>query len=167
MPNAMRPIHPGEILRDELAERGLSANALARALGVPANRITGILNGTRAITADTALRLGGSRQDGWDAWPWCSWCIGGVKFLAASPVSLVRSVGESSAFLRVLCVIFGFQRRGRGGARKGGCDFPGPPRRRVKPRYRLKRRREAGKLSATGTEGITRRTLAFFAEHVG
>ncbi len=57
MPNAMRPIHPGEILRDELTERGLSANALARALGVPANRITGILNGTRAITADTALRL--------------------------------------------------------------------------------------------------------------
>ena len=57
MPNAMRPIHPGEILRDELAERGLSANALARALGVPANRITGILNGTRALTADTALRL--------------------------------------------------------------------------------------------------------------
>ncbi len=57
MPNAMRPIHPGEILRDELAERGLSANALARALGVPANRITGILNGTRGLTADTALRL--------------------------------------------------------------------------------------------------------------
>ena len=57
MPNAMRPIHPGEILRDELAARGLSANALARALGVPANRITGILNGTRALTADTALRL--------------------------------------------------------------------------------------------------------------
>ncbi len=57
MPNTMRPIHPGEILRDELAERGLSANALAKALGVPANRITGILNGTRALTADTALRL--------------------------------------------------------------------------------------------------------------
>ncbi len=57
MPNAMRPIHPGEILRDELTERGLSANALARALGVPANRITGILNGTRGLTADTALRL--------------------------------------------------------------------------------------------------------------
>ncbi len=57
MPNAMRPIHPGEILREELAERGLSASALAKALGVPANRITGILNGTRALTADTALRL--------------------------------------------------------------------------------------------------------------
>ncbi len=57
MPNAMRPIHPGEILRDELAERGLSANSLAKALGVPANRITGILNGTRGLTADTALRL--------------------------------------------------------------------------------------------------------------
>jgi addiction module HigA family antidote len=51
------PIHPGEILRDELDELGLSANALARALDVPPNRITEVLNGTRAISADTALRL--------------------------------------------------------------------------------------------------------------
>lgn len=53
----MRPVHPGEILRDELNEIGLSANALAKALGVPANRITAILNEQRAITGDTALRL--------------------------------------------------------------------------------------------------------------
>ena len=54
----MRPIHPGEILREDvLAEYGLSANALAKALGVPANRITAILNEERGITADTALRL--------------------------------------------------------------------------------------------------------------
>jgi len=53
----MRPIHPGEILRDELNELGLSANALAKALGVPANRITAILNEQRSITGDTALRL--------------------------------------------------------------------------------------------------------------
>jgi addiction module HigA family antidote len=52
-------IHPGEILRDELAARNLSANKLAHALGVPANRITAILNGTRGVTADTAIRLGG------------------------------------------------------------------------------------------------------------
>lgn len=51
-------IHPGEILADELNELGLSAAALARALHVPTNRITAILNGQRAITADTALRLG-------------------------------------------------------------------------------------------------------------
>ena len=57
MSNKMRLIHPGEILRDELNELGLSANALAKALGVPANRITAILNEQRSITGDTALRL--------------------------------------------------------------------------------------------------------------
>ena len=51
------PVHPGEILREELTERGLSARAFAEALRVPTNRITAILNGTRAVTADTALRL--------------------------------------------------------------------------------------------------------------
>ena len=55
--NGMRPVHPGEILREELDELGLSANALAKALDVPTNRITAILNGQRGITADTALRL--------------------------------------------------------------------------------------------------------------
>lgn len=57
MPNKMRPIHPGEILREELSELGISANSLAKALGVPTNRITAILNERRSITADTALRL--------------------------------------------------------------------------------------------------------------
>jgi addiction module HigA family antidote len=51
------PIHPGEILADEMAELGLSANALARSLDVPANRISEIVGGRRAVTADTALRL--------------------------------------------------------------------------------------------------------------
>ena len=55
--NGMRPVHPGEILREELEAAGLSANALAKALGVPVNRITAILNGQRGVTADTALRL--------------------------------------------------------------------------------------------------------------
>ncbi len=55
--NAMRPIHPGEILKDELAEIGMTANAFAQALHVPANRITAIINGSRSITADTALRI--------------------------------------------------------------------------------------------------------------
>ena len=53
----MRPVHPGEILRDELDALGLPANALADALGVPVNRVTMILNGQRGISADTALRL--------------------------------------------------------------------------------------------------------------
>ena len=53
----MRPVHPGEVLREELDTIGLSANALAKALGVPVNRITMILNGQRGISADTALRL--------------------------------------------------------------------------------------------------------------
>ena len=43
--NGMKPVHPGEILRQELAEPGLSANALSKALGVPANRVTMILSG--------------------------------------------------------------------------------------------------------------------------
>ncbi len=55
--NGMRPVHPGEILREELDTLGLSANALARALGVPVNRITLLLHGQRGVTADTALRL--------------------------------------------------------------------------------------------------------------
>lgn len=52
------PIHPGYILETEfLDEYGLSAYALAKALRVPTNRITGIIRGERGITADTALRL--------------------------------------------------------------------------------------------------------------
>jgi addiction module HigA family antidote len=55
---ARPPIHPGEILADELKEIGISPTALSRALDVPTNRITQIINGQRAITAETALRLG-------------------------------------------------------------------------------------------------------------
>jgi len=54
----MVPVHPGRILGRELAARGLSANKLALALRVPSGRITSILNGKRAITPETALRLG-------------------------------------------------------------------------------------------------------------
>lgn len=50
--------HPGEHLARELKELGMSAAELARNLKVPTNRITGILNGRRAVTGDTALRLG-------------------------------------------------------------------------------------------------------------
>jgi len=51
------PIHPGEHLAEELEALGMSAASLARQLKVPTNRITGIINGQRAITGDTALRL--------------------------------------------------------------------------------------------------------------
>jgi addiction module HigA family antidote len=58
MANRMRPIHPGEILKEEfLAPTGMSASQLARYLGVPINCITQILRYNRSITGDTALRL--------------------------------------------------------------------------------------------------------------
>jgi addiction module HigA family antidote len=55
---ARTPIHPGEQLGEQLDALGMSAAELARHLQVPTNRITAILNGQRAITGDTALRLG-------------------------------------------------------------------------------------------------------------
>lgn len=65
---ARTPIHPGEILADELQEIGISAAALARTLGVPPNRISQIIAGKRAVSADTALRLAryfGTSPDLW------------------------------------------------------------------------------------------------------
>ena len=54
---AFDAVHPGAVLQDELAARGLTANALALKLRVPANRLTEILNGKRGISPETALRL--------------------------------------------------------------------------------------------------------------
>ena len=62
------PIHPGEVLKDLLDEAGLTVNALALALRVPANRIGGIVKGQRGITGDTALRL--ARYFGTSAQVW-------------------------------------------------------------------------------------------------
>ncbi len=65
---ARSPIHPGEHLAEALGALGMSAAELARQLEVPTNRITEILNGRRAITGDTALRLGhffGTSADMW------------------------------------------------------------------------------------------------------
>ncbi|MFA7607757.1 MAG: HigA family addiction module antitoxin [Rhodocyclaceae bacterium] len=65
----LRPVHPGEVLREDfLAPLGLSVNALALALGVPATRIHEIVKERRAITADTALRL--AQYFGGDAASW-------------------------------------------------------------------------------------------------
>ena len=55
---AREPVHPGEILREDLDAVGMSAADLARRIGVPADRIARILDGRRAITSDTAQRLG-------------------------------------------------------------------------------------------------------------
>lgn len=52
------PIHPGEVLADELEALDLSSSELARRIKVPTNRVTQIIKGSRSITADTALRLG-------------------------------------------------------------------------------------------------------------
>jgi len=64
----LAPIHPGEVLQDLLQEAGLTVNALALALRVPANRIGSIIKGQRGITADTALRL--ARYFGTSAQMW-------------------------------------------------------------------------------------------------
>ncbi|BAP89828.1 antitoxin, XRE family [Burkholderiales bacterium GJ-E10] len=67
--NRMRPVHPGEILREEfLAPIGLSVNALAMALGVPATRVHEIVKERRGVSADTAERL--ARYFGGDAASW-------------------------------------------------------------------------------------------------
>jgi addiction module HigA family antidote len=67
--NKLRPVHPGEVLREEfLAPLGLSVNALAKALRVPATRLHEIVNERRSITPDTALRL--ARYFGGDAASW-------------------------------------------------------------------------------------------------
>ena len=53
-----RVVHPGEILRDELAEMGVTPTAFARQIEVPPNRVSQIIAGKRAVTGDTALRFG-------------------------------------------------------------------------------------------------------------
>ena len=67
--NGMRPVHPGEILReDNLVPLGMSANALAKSLNVPAPRVNDVVRERRGVTADTAMRL--ARYFGGDARSW-------------------------------------------------------------------------------------------------
>jgi len=69
--NGMRPVHPGEILREDyLVPLNMSANALAKALNVPTPRINDVVRERRGITADTAMRL--ARYFGGDARSWLS-----------------------------------------------------------------------------------------------
>ena len=83
------PVTPGEVLREEfLAPHGLTARALARDLGVPANRVTAILNGERAVTAATALLL--ARRFGTSAEFW-------MNLQTAHDLELARAaVGEAA-----------------------------------------------------------------------
>ncbi len=74
--------HPGSVLRAELAARGMSANRLALAIRVPANRITSILRGQRAVTAETAVRLGRFLGTGPEFW---------MNLQSAYDVSVVES----------------------------------------------------------------------------
>lgn len=62
------PIHPGEILKDEMAALHINATRLARAIHVPANRISQVVAGKRSISADTALRLGRLLSTGPQFW---------------------------------------------------------------------------------------------------
>ena len=69
--NQMRPIHPGEILREEFlkpSEPGLNAHKLGKAIGVPPNRITRIVRGELGISGDTAVRLGAFFDVSADFW---------------------------------------------------------------------------------------------------
>jgi len=67
--NGMRPVHPGEVLREDyLIPLGLTANALAKALNVPTPRINDLARERRGVTADTAMRL--ARYFGGDARSW-------------------------------------------------------------------------------------------------
>lgn len=67
-PKKHPPIHPGQVLRTVLDDAGVTANAVALALRVPANRLTEIINGKRSLTADTSLRL--ARYFGTSAQMW-------------------------------------------------------------------------------------------------
>jgi addiction module HigA family antidote len=67
--NGMRPVHPGEVLREDfLIPLGMSANVLAKALNVPAPRINDLVRERRGVSADTAMRL--ARYFGGDARSW-------------------------------------------------------------------------------------------------
>jgi len=68
MTESKKPIHPGEILEDELETIGISAMELAKRIGVPNNRLYAIIEGKRSITADTALRLGQFFNTGAEFW---------------------------------------------------------------------------------------------------
>lgn len=89
--NGMRPVHPGEILREEFLEPlGMSAHALAMALRVPAPRINEIVRERRGVTPDTALRL--ARYFGGDAESWLALQV--AHDLRAAEIALAEKIGR-------------------------------------------------------------------------
>jgi len=96
--NGMRPVHPGEILKEEyLVPLGLSVRALAKALHVPAPRINEIVRQRRGISADTAMRL--ARHFGGDARSWlnlqCSYDLRVAEIKNAKRIQ--REISPSAA----------------------------------------------------------------------
>lgn len=84
-----RPVHPGEVLRDEFDDLGLSGNAPSEALGAPASRATMILNGQRGESAETALRLArycGIRPQLW-LYLKTTWELRGAESVASSEIA--------------------------------------------------------------------------------
>lgn len=86
------PVHPGEHVRDWLDETGTTAYALAKAMGVPGNRLLAILAGRRAITADTALRLGAATGTSAEMW---------LGLQGAYDLELGRGKGVAAAVRRI------------------------------------------------------------------
>jgi addiction module HigA family antidote len=89
--NGMRPVHPGEVLREDyLVPLGLSANALAKRLHVPASRINDIVLERRGVTADTALRL--TRCFGGDAQTWLN--LQSIYDLRTAEIASAKAISE-------------------------------------------------------------------------
>jgi addiction module HigA family antidote len=97
--NAMRPVHPGEVLREEyLKPLGVSAHALAKALNVPASRINDIVLERRGVTVDTAMRL--ARYFGGDVQSWLNLQIAHDLKVAQKTIArkIEREVGPRAAW---------------------------------------------------------------------
>src|SRR5208337_2662640 len=91
--NGMRPVHPGEILREDfLVPLGQSANALAKALRVPAPRINDVVRERRGISADTAMRL--ARYFGGDARSWLN--LQAAYALRVAEISNARRIAREA-----------------------------------------------------------------------
>lgn len=89
--NGMRPVHPGEVLREDfLKPSGLTANALAKALHVPAPRINDIVRERRGISADTAMRL--ARYFGGDAHSWMN--LQSIYDLRVAEIANARTIAR-------------------------------------------------------------------------
>ena len=100
---AFDPVHPGEVLAEQLDALKMSAAAAARALGIPQSRLSQILNGRRSITADTALRLSrwlGTDDEnrmtslaGRELWPDPLGQVANIRNLAGHPYEFYQKVG--------------------------------------------------------------------------